>query len=87
MNKYERIPERVIDLHGHSVRKSEALLEELLLTEEVSHLRIIVGKGTHSEKGAVLREFVKGFLNERNIRFSQSKLRDGGEGALEVFLS
>lgn len=87
MNKYERIPEKVIDLHGHSVRKSEALLEEILHSEEVSHLRIIVGKGTPSEKGAVLREFVKEFLRERNVRFSQSKIRDGGEGALEVFLS
>jgi hypothetical protein len=34
----------------------------------------------------VLREFTKKFLLSRGVRFSQSKMQDGGEGALEVFL-
>lgn len=87
MNKYKRIPEQVIDLHGHSVRGTQAILEQVLETSAHSHVRIIVGKGTHSKSGAVLREFVKDFLFTKNIRFAQSKLSDGGEGSLEVYLA
>lgn len=86
MNKYERIPEKVIDLHGHTVRNSALILEELLDKNPPPHVRIIVGKGNHSKGGAVLREYVKDFLHTHNIRFAQSKLSDGGEGALEVYL-
>lgn len=86
MNKYERIPEKVIDLHGHTIQKSTHVLEELLTEQALSHVRIIVGKGTHSTKGPVLRDFVKEFFVLRNIRFAQSKINDGGEGALEVYL-
>jgi DNA-nicking Smr family endonuclease len=86
MNKYERTPEQVIDLHGHTVQKSALLLEELLEKGSLAHVRVIVGKGMHSKGGAVLREFVKEFLLSRNIRFAQSKIQDGGEGALEVYL-
>ena len=86
MNKYPRIPEKVIDLHGHTIQKSTNVLEELLAEETLSHVRIIVGKGTHSKSGGVLRGFVKEFFALRNIRFVQSKINDGGEGALEVYL-
>lgn len=86
MNKYERIPEKVIDLHGHTVKRAERVLEELLEQLAYAHVRIIVGRGTHSVSGAVLRDFVKEFLRTRNIRYAQSKMHDGGEGALEVYL-
>lgn len=84
MNKYEKIPEAVIDLHGCTVKESERELHALF-EKELTHVRIIVGKGTHSKNGPVIRDFVKQFLFSRNVSFSQSKLRDGGEGALEVF--
>lgn len=84
MNKYERQPDTVIDLHGCTVKESERELRALL-EKDFAHVRIIVGKGTHSKNGPVIRDFVKQFLFSRNIRFAQSKLRDGGEGALEVY--
>lgn len=86
MNKYPQQPDRVIDLHGHTIVEAERVLGQLLEGEGSSHVRIIVGKGTHSKGGPVLRDFVKNYLTSRNIRFSQSKIQDGGEGALEVFL-
>jgi DNA-nicking Smr family endonuclease len=48
---------------------------------------VIVGKGIHSKQGPVLKNAVKEYLHDRSIRFTQSKLSDGGEGALEVFAS
>lgn len=85
MNKYPQQPDRVIDLHGHTLAEAECVLRQFLEGEGPSRVRIIVGKGTHSKAGPVLREFVKNYLAARNIRFSQSKIQDGGEGALEVY--
>ncbi len=87
MNKYERTPEYVIDLHGYTTSEAEGMLRALLKNREYSHVRIIVGKGSHSANGPVLRDFVKRYLGARNVRFNQSKPKDGGEGALEVFLT
>ncbi len=86
MNKYERIPERIIDLHGKTLREAKTLLHTLCEERAVSHARIIVGKGLHSKGGAILRTFVKEYLTESGIRFEQSKIMHGGEGAVEVFL-
>lgn len=86
MNKYAQIPEEIIDLHHYTVSEAEALLNSLTQKRGKSHIRIIVGRGTHSANGPVLREFVKKYLLAKNIRFNQSKISDGGEGALEVFL-
>lgn len=85
MNKYARQPDTIIDLHGHTTTEAGALLSDLLASS-YSHVRIIVGKGNHSKNGPVLRDFAKQYLSARDIRFSQSKLADGGEGSLEVYL-
>lgn len=85
MNKYERTPEHVIDLHGYTTSETEETLRALLKSAEYSHVRIIVGKGSHSADGPVLRDFVKQYLAMRNVRFNPSKPKDGGDGALEVF--
>lgn len=86
MNKYERTPEHVLDLHGYTTSEAEEILRTLLKEAEHSHLRIIVGRGSHGVNGPVMRDFVKRYLGARNVRFNQSKSKDGGEGALEVFL-
>lgn len=87
MNKYERIPEHTIDLHGYTTSEAEEMLRTLVKEAEYSHVRIIVGKGSHGSNGPVMRDFVKHYFSARNIRFNQSKPEDGGEGALEVFLA
>ncbi len=87
MNKYEKHPECVIDLHGYTTREAEDALGALLKNSAYEHIRVIVGKGNRSTDGPVLRDFVKRYLSLRNIRFNQSKQKDGGEGALEVFLA
>ena len=80
-----RTPSRIIDLHGYTTAEAKVALDELVRSQD-SYVRIIVGKGNHSENGPVLREFVKRFLLSKNIHFNQSKIQDGGDGALEVFL-
>lgn len=86
MNKYLQKPEYILDLHGYTTSEAKEILRELLRDSNYSYIRIITGKGLNSENGPVLPDFVKSFLNMHNIRFSRSKIGDGGEGALEVFL-
>ncbi len=88
MNKYLRHPDKIIDLHGKTVAEAESLLWQLVDDKESFGLcvRLVVGKGNHSKNGPVLRDFVKDFLTSKNIRHSQSKIQDGGDGALEVYL-
>lgn len=85
-NKYEQNPEIEIDLHGKTMAESKVILDELIEDQEYVYVRVIVGKGAHSANGPVLPHFVRNYLTERNIRYNPAKLRDGGEGALEVFL-
>lgn len=84
-NKYEQEPEFELDLHGWTTMEAKEELDEIIREGDYSHIRVIVGKGKNSADGPVLPNFVKNYLNERNIRFSQSKIQDGGEGALEVY--
>jgi len=84
-NKYKQVPDLVLDLHGYTTLECEDALSELVEGREYRHVRLIVGKGRNSQNGPVLPNFVKNYLNDRNIRFNQSKLQDGGEGSLEVF--
>jgi DNA-nicking Smr family endonuclease len=86
MNAYELVPDFTLDLHGLTVLESKHELEEIIDSGQYTHVQVIVGKGKNSSDGPVLPNFVKNFLFERNIRFSQSKIRDGGEGSLEVYL-
>lgn len=63
------------------------LLDDLTKHRDGMHVRIITGKGNHSRNGAVLNVFVKNYLDIQSIRYNQAKIQDGGEGALEVFIS
>ena len=86
MNKYERVPEKIIDLHGLTTREAKEVLEELVLAGEFRHVRIITGKGTFRDTGPVLRTYVENYLKNNGIKFEIAKLYNGGDGALEVFL-
>ncbi len=84
-NKYAQIPERIVDLHGLTVDEAEHALSQLVNEFSEMQIRVIIGKGIHSPHGPVLPNFVKNYLTNRGIPFRQSKLHEGGEGALEVF--
>jgi DNA-nicking Smr family endonuclease len=86
MNKYEKIPEHILDLHGHTTKEAKVLIDELLASSQFSHVRIITGKGAFRETGPVMRSFVEHYLEDHDIRFNTSKLYNGGDGAFEVFL-
>ncbi len=86
LDEYPQEPDLVLDFHGMTTAECKDALDELIKNSAESHIRIIVGKGTRSQNGPVLPDFVRNYLTTHNIRFSQSKLQDGGEGALEVFL-
>ncbi len=86
MNKYQRIPELILDLHGFTVSQARKKLEEIVDDGQLRHVRIITGKATFRENGPVLRQFVEQYLKERDIKYDYAKLANGGQGALEVFL-
>ncbi len=85
MNKYKQNAEREIDLHGYTTNETEIILNSLVIGNKYRHVQIIVDKGNNSTNGPVLPNFVRNYLNTRNIHYNQSKLEDGGEGAIEVF--
>lgn len=84
-NKYPQLPDRIIDLHGCTTSESKEIIDGLLEDREISHVRLIVGRGLNSPNGPVLPNFIKAYLNSRAVNFRQAKIQDGGEGALEVF--
>jgi DNA-nicking Smr family endonuclease len=86
MNKYQRTPEHIVDLHGFTLEEARVTITELCNSNEYLHVRIITGKGIHSENGPVLKDFIRSYLEKNNIQYTQSKIQDGGEGAFEVFL-
>jgi DNA-nicking Smr family endonuclease len=86
VNKYEQNAEKEIDLHGYTTSESEQILDSLFKEGKYKHVRIIVGRGNNSSNGPILPNFVKNYLKSHNARYNQSKIQDGGEGALEVFL-
>jgi DNA-nicking Smr family endonuclease len=85
MNKYERIPEYILDLHGYTTKEAKELLDDTIEGGEFKHVRIITGKGIFRETGPVMRTFVTNYLRNREIKFQFSKPHNGGEGALEVY--
>jgi DNA-nicking Smr family endonuclease len=87
MNKYERVPDYVLDLHGYTTREAGEVLDDIIEGGEYRHIRIITGKGTFRETGPVLRTFVENYLKNREIKFQTSKLHNGGDGALEAYLT
>lgn len=85
-NTEENEPDLIIDLHGYNTLEAEEILNEVLYKNKYAHIRIIVGKGRNSEYGPILPNFVKGLLKQNNISFEQASFRNGGVGALDVYL-
>lgn len=86
MNKYLRVPEKIVDLHRLTIDMARIALDTLC-KEGYQHVRIITGKGIHSANGPILKNFVKAYLSARGARYSHSKIQDGGEGSIEVYFS
>jgi len=85
MNKYQRTPDYIIDLHGYTVEEAKVAIDELFSSNKYSHIRIITGKGIHSQNGPMIKDFTRSYLQRKNIHYTQSKIQDGGEGTFEVF--
>ncbi len=85
-NKYAQVPDTVVDFHGYTTLECQEVIDALLRERDYKHVRMIVGRGRNSAHGPVLPDFVKSYLRQKGIRFNPSKIQDGGEGSLEVFL-
>lgn len=85
MNKYERKPDRVVDMHGLTTKEAGGVLASLFGGQS-GRVRLITGKGD-LRSGPVLRTFVEGWLRARGVRFERAKVSEGGDGALEVFFT
>jgi len=87
-NKYKNEPEATIDLHGYTRAEAEnVVLDFLEEAQERNYLkvRIVTGKGWNSPDGvSVLNVFVKSLLDEEGYNYSDSKMSEGGSGALDV---
>lgn len=82
----ENEPDYILDLHGKTTSECKFILDDIIESEDYEYIRIIIGRGLNSPNGPVLPYFIKNYLNSKDIKFTQSKKEDGGEGALEVFL-
>jgi len=89
-NKYQQSVQDTLDLHGlYQVEAEEAVIG-FLNDARARHyhlVRIITGKGIHSENGCgVLNDLVRRLLTERGHHFHAAKINEGGEGALDISL-
>ena len=89
IDKYSPIVEAELDLHGYYAEEAKNAVREFLneaYRNDLSRVRIIVGKGNRSKDGAVLPDAIKSLLNQEGYDYTYAKIQDGGEGALEVTL-
>ena len=102
IKNYNKI--RSIDLHGYSLDEANRKIKDLILKSfenGIEKLRIITGKGIHSQnekdpfvskKLGILKYSVPDFLSkdlELNSiikSLSSAKIEDGGEGAFYIYL-
>ena len=80
-----------LDLHGYYGEEARSTLRDYLehaKAREWKRVRIIVGKGTHSDTpGGVLPAIVKNELHAHGYTYTYAKQHEGGEGALEVSIT
>ncbi|MFA4942468.1 MAG: Smr/MutS family protein [Patescibacteria group bacterium] len=89
-NKYRKIVDDVLDLHGfYKIEAEEAVISFLAEASRRGYqlVRVITGKGIHSIDGrGVLNDFVYNFLRDRGYQFNFAKINEGGEGAFDINL-
>lgn len=88
-NKYPRIVQAELDLHQFTRAEAAIAVKDFLQdSQRAGHtlVRIIVGKGLHSQEGAVLGDFVRNWLRDNDYAFRGAKISEGGEGAVVVSL-
>lgn len=87
-NKYLQTVQDEIDLHGLTRAEAcDSLLNflENAKNNKYSRVRIITGKGLHSENGqGVLSGYIRNLLERENLNYSDAKIYDGGSGAIDV---
>ena len=85
-NKYAQISQAELDLHQMTRLEAERAVKDFLEASQAAGLslvRIVTGKGIHSQAGPVLKEAVRVFLDKQGYEYKQAKLN---EGAIEVKL-
>ncbi len=90
MNKYLRPIDAEIDLHQMTRDEARQEVETFLVEAEslrYKKIRIITGKGIHSENGkGVLGTYIKGLLDLKGYDYNIAKYDEGGEGAIDISL-
>ena len=84
-------PDDILDIHGFTRDKAWLSLDAFFSRAKncgYEKLRIIHGKGNHSQKEAVLKETVRAFIEKCPYagESSYEKVQDGGTGATWVLL-
>ncbi|WP_252722991.1 Smr/MutS family protein [Treponema phagedenis] len=84
-------PDAEIDLHGLTTDEAEIALNNFFSAAAAQRLRkiaIIHGKGNHSEGEAILKKFVKNYLEGSPLagECTHPKSKDGGSGTTWVIL-
>jgi len=85
-------PEDEIDLHGMTIEEATdkvSLFLQRAVLNGFKTVRIVTGKGLHSNDGPVLRAVVEKILTHQRdqvVEWGAAPRRMGGEGALIVFL-
>ena len=93
-----------IDLHGFTLDEANKIVERLInksYDEGVSKIRIVTGKGLHSDNEknpyiskelSILKYSVPEYIKNNNqlmkliIEFKEASIQDGGEGAFHIHL-
>lgn len=76
----------------HQMTKDEARQAVSDFLEEANihgykKVRIITGKGIHSENGiGILNSYIKDILDGGGYEYQNAKYNEGGDGAIEVFI-
>jgi len=79
-----------IDLHMLTRVQAEVELYDFLdkaYSLGFHKIKVITGKGLNSENGkSVLKPFIQEILKKEKLKFKNSKLNEGGSGAIDVWL-
>ncbi len=87
INKYAQIIEDELDLHGCYQEDAKNLVYEFLdnaRNNKFKRIRIITGKGLHSDGEGVLKELTQDILRAQNLNFQDAKINEGGSGAINI---